>query len=182
MKLHPNIAHLLDPEARHAVDTAIELLDDLFLAGIAETLMADPDEPPYVELYTFLPPRYLDFYDLRLLRRWYICFLTVTERLANGWGLLRCRGEELALQAIIECAQDQLDIGIDEDDEIRTRFFRLEDDLFEDLDYLVMWQPELDGIDDPETAEGARMDMGPMHPRHWFEPFRDELPVHPLLA
>ncbi len=176
MHVHPTISMHLDEHERNMIEIAVEILDDGFLTEIAARL--HDELPPAGPTVSYLPQRYDDLYDLALLRRWYICFLVVTERLANGWTPLRCRGEELALRAIIECAREQLELNrLERDDS----FFDLENALFEDLDHLILWHPEMDGIDDPETMENQRLGVAPLHPSTWFDPIDPSRPVHPLL-
>lgn len=39
--------------------------------------------------------------------------------------------------------------------------------LFTDHDVLMLFNPALDGIEDPDISGGAKL-----HPRDWFKPFR----------
>ena len=175
MQLDPRIAVYLSDDELFMIEIAVEILDDESVHEIATRLHDGiPDRGPTL---TYLPQRYDSIYDTHLARRWYICFLVVAERLAHGWEPLRCRGEELALRAIIECARTQLELNsLDRDDS----FFLLENALFEDLDHLMLWHNELDGIDDPETPEGNRLGVAPLHPSTWFQPLDPSRPVHPL--
>ena len=53
---------------------------------------------------TFLPSRFSEVYDFRLLRRLYTRLLVVAERLQNGWQQPRCRAEELLVRAVLDQA------------------------------------------------------------------------------
>jgi len=171
MRLHPDIAYLLRPEVRGAVERAVDILDADFIEEIAErTHGFVPLGGPTM---AHLPDRHNDLYDLTLVRRWYLCFVAVTERLAHGWTFPRCLGEELALRAVIECARAQLEL---DDLDRPDSFDDLEDELFEDLDHLLLW--DLDITVEPADAE--LLGIAPLHPSTWFEPFRPLEPVHPL--
>ena len=167
MRVHPTIALHLGDHERDMIESAIEILDAGFLTEIAARL--HDETPPAGPTVSCLPQRFDGLYDLALVRRWYICFLVVVERLANGWAPLWCRGEELALRAIIECAQEQLELyRLDHEDS----FFDLENALFDDLDHLALWHPEMGGIDDPAS----------LHPSAWFKPLEPGIPGHPLVT
>ena len=45
------------------------------------------------------------------------------------------------------------------------------DALFQDTDILHLFEPDLDGIDDPDEALNIEMAMGDYRPSAWFENF-----------
>ena len=49
-----------------------------------------------------------------------------------------------------------------------------------DMDHEFMFDLKFDGIDDPETFEGAHLATGPLDPSAWFEPLYEGRAVHPM--
>lgn len=95
----------------------------------------------------------------------------------DGWEPPRCRGEELVLRAVLEHAE----ICLDElEGPPGAAFQDVREFLFADLDHEFMFDPRFDGIDDPETVEGAQLGIGPLDPSAWFEPLYEGRPVHPM--
>ena len=48
----------------------------------------------------------------------------------------------------------------------------LREDLFEDTDFLMLYAPELDGVDDPDDEVNQSLGIGEhLRPRDWFTPF-----------
>ena len=127
----------------------------------------------------FLPSRYADLYDVALMRRLHVCLIVVAGRFQDRWEPPRCRGEELVLRAVIDHAETCLDEQTNEPSE---GLGDLREVLFEDLDHEYRFNPAFDGIDGPDTYEGSQLGIASLHPSAWFEPFRADAPVHPLLA
>ena len=42
-----------------------------------------------------------------------------------------------------------------------------------DLDIDWLWEPDLDGIESDEVAQGPLLRVVNLHPRDWFSPFED---------
>jgi hypothetical protein len=91
-----------------------------------------------------------------------------------GWKLaqpgdvtLACVAEELALFALIRQAQMLLDLRERENDEQAWNDFR--DLAFEDEDFLFLFNPEFDGIEETEWARQHAM-VG-LKFNEWFRPF-----------
>lgn len=89
--------------------------------------------------------------------------------------LARCTAEELALHLTIDLAERHVIDGAlspaaashfpDQGGQDRA-FDRMRESLFEDHDFLVLYNPSLDGIE-------TELDGNPfLHPREWFTPFR----------
>lgn len=126
---------------------------------------------------SYLPAKYLPSYDLAFLRRFSVCVVVV------GWKLfdpahehrLACTAEELALHAILRCAEGLLE-GAEEEP---VDFGYLEDMAFEDMDFETLFDPSLDGIED--TPSGKFLRMTNLKLREWFLPFSAERgdAVHP---
>lgn len=90
----------------------------------------------------------------------------------------RCPAEEMALNLIVEEAQDaireasplvaneqmrQLPAHPDDFDE-----GMLEENLLQDTDILMLFSPRLDGIDHPEGLANRQLRMGDYRPQAWF--------------
>jgi hypothetical protein len=175
----------LDDEVQEALGDAMEVLDDQFVEEIASRF-ADPeghaDWLPFSDLH--LPRRYRDEYGVLFVRRIHISFLSMTVHLASApWAGLACRAEEFALNALI--TQVRVDIetqGLPSAAQARINeaLLILTDAAFDDTDFAFAFDLAADGIDDPDTVEGQAMGIGPLHPRHWFEPFNERVP-HPLV-
>ncbi len=167
----------LEPAELTALSNAVDAIDDFMLGELADRYMTElaPGEGQFSMLY--LPPRYMHLYDFKLLRRLYACLLVVAGRLQDGWEPPRCRGEELVTRAVLEHAE----ICFDElAGETTSAFLHLREFLFSDTDHEFMFDLKFDGIDDPETPEGAHLATGPLDPSAWFAPLYEDRPVHPM--
>lgn len=94
-----------------------------------------------------------------------------------------CTGDELALWFMIELAaafeQDRdawptvwsavAALPARPDD---FNWHQLRESLFQDHDFLMLYSPDLDGIEDPDNEDNAAMGIGPyLRPQQWFTPF-----------
>jgi hypothetical protein len=108
------------------------------------------------------------------------CFDRLADRIANGDAdtniLSHSTGDELALHMTIDLAEEDLAEGtldprevthLPEHDRPDSDFNWMREVLFEDHDVLMLFNPSLDGIEDP-----AVLDTANLHPRDWFRPFR----------
>jgi hypothetical protein len=111
-------------------------------------------------------------------------FDVIALRLAEGLeelsGVVTCTADELALHLIIEYAEDLYRDGAldwewilalptsarDED------FGYLKDLLFEDNDVLILYNPAMDGVEDPESEIAQLERFVNLHPKDWFKTFR----------
>ncbi|MGH9151380.1 MAG: hypothetical protein ACRD03_03015 [Acidimicrobiales bacterium] len=124
----------------------------------------------------------------RWLDRFIACFDALAARLATGYpadhALPSCTGEELALHFVLDVAADNAANGLVADDEelaalrpggdAPADFVAARSDLFLDHDVLLLYQRELDGIEDPTGPLALRIDAVNLHPEQWFEPFDAE--------
>ncbi len=180
MEFADRIRRELSAVERRALSDAVEQVDDFLLAELVE-LYHEAGQAVVPRPFTerFLPGRYVDFYDFKMIRRLYACLLVVAGRLQDGWEPPRCRGEELVLRAVLEPA----DVCFEESSgEETSTFYNLRDLLFEDLDHEYLFVPAFDGIDDPDTYEGSQMRVEPLHPSAWFQPLRGASAVHPMIS
>ncbi len=106
---------------------------------------------------------------------------------AGDWPLPTCPAEELALHLILEdapsAAVEHRWAGLDEAafDSLPEHSDDLDwdampDVLFQDTDILHLFEPGLDGIDDPHNAVNAEMAIGDYRPPAWFENFANMQP------
>lgn len=127
-----------------------------------------------------LPPIAWRYAEGRWLNDYVLGFDRIADRIAGGGGdtalLARCTAEELALHEIIATAETYLDEGVldvaladalPDHDQLDRDFDLMRDVLFEDHDVLMLFNPALDGIEDPSIGGSANL-----HPRDWFNPFR----------
>lgn len=100
---------------------------------------------------------------------------------AGGWPLPACPAEELALHLILEDAPPAVEDGWTGLDQVTLeslpehpddfKWDAMPDVLFQDTDILHLFEPGLDGIDDPQDALNVEMAMGDYRPSAWFENF-----------
>jgi len=101
----------------------------------------------------------------------------------HGTPIPRCTADEVALWLMLDRASA---IEVDRDawpalwsTVIRQPASRddfdwpsLREDLFEDTDFLMLYAPELDGVDDPDDEVNQSLGIGEhLRPRDWFTPF-----------
>lgn len=116
--------------------------------------------------------------------RFVACFETIAGRLAAGRvPYPNCTGEEMALHTILDHAESlaadgevaaafhdwygHLPASADDED-----FAWLREVLFEDHDVLLLFDPALDGIEDPDNPVHQQLGMANLEARSWFLPFR----------
>lgn len=178
MQIEPRIAATLSPTEQQMLSDAVDMVEDLLLDELTEGRYTEGAAGGAFS-DRFLPDRHADLHDFAMVRRLYACLVVVAGRLQDGWRPQACRAEELVTAAVVEQAQFLLEESTGEESDALGYLYEL---LFEDLDHQYMFAPALDGIDDPDTYEGAQMRTGSLHPKHWFEPLWDDEPVHPLAA
>lgn len=153
---------------------------------LADTWRDGRDDPgPLLE---FLPPIARQLAHGEWYERFTNCFDALATRIASGQGdqerLAGCTGEELALHLVIDLAEAHLADGII-DTEIDTvaslpdhgpldsDFEAMRSRLFTDHDVLMLFDPMLDGVDDPDSEISQIQRAANLHPRDWFKPFAD---------
>lgn len=111
------------------------------------------------------------------------CYRMVRDRLAvAAFPVARCTGEEFALHMAISAAAQLAAEGLGPDtvdygmqvmpDPDAGDFVVAHEDLFADDDLMMLFEPVLDGIEDPGTEANQRRGIGPyLHPSRWFDPF-----------
>lgn len=154
----------------------------------AAALMLDytyGDEEAWDMLKLDLPPIAQPVADPVWMERFVRCFDDIAARLSDGRSdpirLTTCTGEEMALHVVIDHAEDWLNDevlstpeSLPEDSERDEDFESARDVLFRDHDVLLLFDPSLDGIDDPESELDKRFRFANLHPSRWFLPFADQ--------
>jgi hypothetical protein len=131
-------------------------------------------------LHQYLPTAYAASYDYGFLRDFQTTVLTVIYQLGGSWTGLASVMEELAMNAILESADTHLALLKDEGEDVGDiDFTGLWELAFWDLDFEVLFQPELDGIQN--TDIGLQTGMANLDRSDWFRMFHwVDVPPHPL--
>ena len=145
---------------REALHAALCLLCDDYL-----------DRPADREaiVVSHLPGQNVLKYDERFLRGFFATLVTVGYKLAQPTPpspFLSCTAEELALNALItEAEAIIMGQGVDPD------FSEFEDSLYQDMDFRLLFDPAMDGIEDSEV--GDTLGVGRLRFSEWFAPFEN---------
>ena len=100
-------------------------------------------------MFEYLPPAYIHGYDAVFAKRFFTCLMTVVWKLRSpNVEALACVVEELALSAIIRCAQTLMEM----DDKKVADFTAFEHEAFEDTDFMMLWDQSKDGIEKDEIG------------------------------
>jgi hypothetical protein len=143
------------------------------------------EEEAWDALKLDLPPLAQPVADPVWMERFVHCFDDIAARLGDGRSdpirLTTCTGEEMALHVVIDHAEDWSNDGVrstpeslPEDSERDDDFESARDVLFRDHDVLLLFDPALDGVDDPESELDQRFRFANLHPSRWFLPFADQ--------
>lgn len=148
-----------------------------------DTYSLDPEG-----LFELLPPIARPHFEGAWRDRLIQCFGAIAQRIAVGmhdeYSLTNCTGEEMALQIVLDAAEDfQADKLWPEpgfleslpSHEFDYDFDLMHDVLLKDNDVMRLFDPHLDGIDDPENEYAASRGIVNLHPTRWFLPFDPDL-------
>ena len=187
----PRNADLLYRAARQV---AAEYTDSL---GIDDP-DASIDSAGWYRLERDLPPSARRVLTVAWARQYIGCFTSLADRIAAGLPPFpACTGQMLALHVILDRAGEHLAAcagGPGSDltgwlhvfGEVEQRLPRaaadyqlelLRDELLEDDDVLLLFDPAWDGIEN-DTELAARHRLVNLHPRDWFAPFPQAASVH----
>src|ERR1700733_10631224 len=121
-------------------------------------------------VFSDLPARFAANYTALFAQEFLVAFVDVTSRLTRGWEPLACVAQELGLRILL----DHVDVVAEAADAALPDGWRghLEDLLFEDMDYELLYDPAHDGIEDDPSGLGRG--MARMRFTDWFRPFDDE--------
>lgn len=107
---------------------------------------------------------------------------------AGQWPSPRNNAEEIVLHLAIRDAPDCLEMAEDAGDSDHDALPRNHDDydwdmcseiLFEDHDVLMLYNADLDGMEDPDTDVNQEFGIGDLRPKAWFEFFAHLEPRDP---
>lgn len=113
-------------------------------------------------------------------------FEILAERIAGGLqemtDVATCTADEIALHMIIDRAGELENEGFFDEGWIDaldrrpkdTDFVGIKDTLFEDLDALFLFDPALDGVEDPDSEAYQIEGFANLHPRDWFKTFENK--------
>jgi hypothetical protein len=138
---------ILPPEHRRALADACDRLIDLWLDELGAIAHG---EWPVADsaVAEALPRRYRLGYTPRFAQRFFVCLATVAWKLAQpGRVPLACVAEELAAWALIAEAESVLEEAGEAAD-----FGPFVDALYEDTDFLILFDPKLDGLEVSEVG------------------------------
>lgn len=183
MPLPPVYSQLLSPEHVVALEEAIsdsldEAIEDLLTLQHATNW----DGTMFL---SGLPPRYRNGYTLPFARKFLACLMVATHKMADSEvrpGILACVAEELASHLVLQKAKAILTAPADLRglSDVRADFTPVYDLLFEDLDFEMLYDPALNGIEGHPIAEHL-LTVVNLRFEDWFEPFEGRH-VHPICA
>ena len=152
------------PGERDMLRTALQALIDL-LFDLYEALPPSgpvPSDFKHDGLMVF-PPAYIARYDRPFVRRAIVAAASLGQKLAApGWFDLASTMEEILFGTIMETVQNT-------DVEIGDVFDDLEESVFQDLDYEMLFNAQFDGIENDAMRE--RYAFANLKFDEWFKPF-----------
>lgn len=145
---------------RAALQALIDLLFDLYAALPASG--PAPADFTHDGLLTF-PPAHAHRYDRAFVRRAIVAAASLGQKLsAPGWFDLASTMEEMLFGTIMESVQNT-------DVEIGDVFDDLEETVFQDLDYEMLFRAQFDGIENDVLRE--QYAFANLQFDEWFKPF-----------
>jgi len=159
----------LTPRSAAKVWLIAELIYDDFHQGFGEEILSTL--PPLARLHA----------DERFESAFASRFAIVAKRVGEGlpWleSIATCTADEMVVHIILSMIDDidgMADPGWieripahEDDDQIDW----LEDLLLHDTDVLMLYNPALDGIEDPDSPINQHLGCAHLHPNDWFKPF-----------
>lgn len=163
---------------KNALRTSICVLYEFYLDDLA-ALMKDDTDFDETMMSTALPPRFKSLYNCLFAKKFFACFVAATERIRNSEHP-RCVAEEMAVKEIFSHAISMTkDDGLYDEqtiEEITEGLYDYEEDLFEDQDFLFLWDGKFDGIEYIHELGMANLGFS-----QWFNAFRKARPVNPFV-
>jgi hypothetical protein len=176
---------LLTARTARVLHERMRVLGDLARDEAAE-LGGEPVSPSWQGVVLNALPR-VTWRQGRVWReRFAQCFGDLAGDLAGGeWPQPRCPGEEMALHLALAHAQAE----VSEDPEFVEDLVEglpaspldydwdgCRDVLFQDTDILMLFDDQLDGVEDPESEINQELRIGDYRPGAWFETFGNMAP------
>lgn len=132
-------------------------------------------------LPSYLPTRFAHLYTPVFVKSFAVAVISVGLKMAVGGELvLASVAEEMAMAAILEHANDAVEIAESTTTCNGDRVDDFAEGVFEDQDFRLLFSEEYDGIETSPVA--AEMRMANVRFEEWFQPFRDDTPVHPYVV
>ncbi|KAA8719183.1 hypothetical protein [Corynebacterium spheniscorum] len=156
-------------------EASITIIDSLFddVCRLQDVRSDDPDLREIIAEDTavlrWLPERFAHRYDSHFARQFLVATVDLVAAISNSWRNCPTVAHELALHVLL----DQTEVLSESLQEV-TQYLEagwrgtLEDCLFEDLDFRLLYDPGMDGIEDNPEPE---MGMAPLRFESWFQPF-----------
>jgi hypothetical protein len=179
----PMVDAYMTSAQRKALHDARVVLPDLVLAELEErpggVSDADWRADPEGDLIVWcLPPHYQARYTLEFCSRFLETIRAAAAKLGateaewqlGEWHLLNCVAEEMAAYGIMRFADG---LWATSHAPFQDAFSRVIGVVFEDTDFLHLWIPAHDGIQD--SPVGRRQGIGFLNFDEWFLPFRAEV-------
>ncbi|WP_406250361.1 hypothetical protein ACI7YT_09110 [Microbacterium sp. M] len=121
-----------------------------------------------------LPAQFTAMYRPLFAQRFLVAMVDVTSQLASEWRGAPSVAHEIALSLLLDEVEALQDLhGIELPDDWREV---LNDTLFQDTDFELLWSPRMDGIEDYGTTE---MGYANLAVKDWFRPFGNVPPGAP---
>jgi len=160
----------LSPTMAAKLWTVAVMIGDSFTEGMGEIWLAD------------LPTVAKQFADEAFIAAFAARFEVLAQRIAAGLqettDITTCTADEVALHMVIDRAEELEDEGlfcggwIDAlEQQADDDFLGAEDMLFRDFDVLLLFDPSLDGVEDPDSEAYQAEGFENLHPRDWFKTF-----------
>jgi len=170
---------------RHLYDAAEMVVDqiDEDLDNLRAALLRNHKFDVWSELnwtQDYLPKTYAASYDIGFVRQFYWTVVTVIFKVGSAWSPLASVAEELAMNALLGFAGTLRDLRRDAGEDVsEVEFDDLWDLAFWDLDFELLFAPEMDGIQHSEV--GQQMRMVNLDRSQWFTQFDGaQVAPHPL--
>ncbi len=126
-----------------------------------------------------LPPRFAPCYNFLFAKKFFACFVTATERIRNSEHP-RCVAEEMAVKQIIEYSITMTEAQCSKSRKVVNSIIKglrgFEEAIFEDEDFLFLWNGAFDGIEYIKELGMANLECS-----KWFKAFRKKQPVNPFV-
>jgi len=168
----------LTEQQKQALYMSMDYLYDKYLEDLA-ALSCERVDFNETFIATALPPQFGSCYNYLFAKKFFACFVAAMERIRNS-DHPRCVAEEMAVKQILEHAISMTEDGESTDKEsvrdIIDGLCDFEEALFEDEDFLFLWDGAFDGIEYIKKLGMANMQFS-----KWFAPFRQSLPVNPYV-
>ena len=159
----------LTPRSAAKLWFAATLVYGFFADGLGDDVIAE------------LPPLARQHADDRFVSAFAYRFAVIGKRIASGlpWleSIATCTADEMAVHIILSMVDDFDELtdpswieqfpAHEDDDQIEW----LDDLLLQDTDVLMLYNPALDGIEDPDSPVNQQLGIANLHPNDWFKPF-----------